>query len=139
MAGDKDKEAAVPVAFDSAKVEVFGDEEELTKLSISGRLVDDPDIHFEAKVYDVGSSYGIADGRISKLSVHDMCDGGKTLFEYSRGWPEDHLGVPQVPAEGREREILQTIVEGFPEPQQPEMKETVQEHGPSLEEDGLEL
>lgn len=128
MAGSNDEEAAIPVAFDSAKVNVFGNVEEQTNLWVSGCVVDHPDIHFVAKVYDVGSGYGLADGRISKLSVYDMRDDNRVLFEYDRGWPENDLGVPKVPTPGREQEILQAIVEGFPEPPRPQMEDSGQDH-----------
>ncbi|MFV0485396.1 MAG: hypothetical protein ACK5MU_04220 [Candidatus Saccharimonadales bacterium] len=44
---------------------------------------------FQAKVYDVGSKFGINKGRVSKLSVWDS---GSEIISYDRGWdkkPED--------------------------------------------------
>ena len=45
--------------------------------------------HYWAKVYDVGSQYGIDGGRISKLMIKIN---GKITANYDRGWdvePED--------------------------------------------------
>lgn len=39
--------------------------------------------HYQAKVYDEGSIYGINEGRISKLW---MSRDGKTVVSYDRGW-----------------------------------------------------
>ena len=39
--------------------------------------------HYWAKVYDEGSVYGIAEGRISKLQI--KID-GQTVVSYDRGW-----------------------------------------------------
>ena len=40
-------------------------------------------VHYIAKVYDVGSWYGIEGGRISKLMLKRD---GKTVCSYDRGW-----------------------------------------------------
>lgn len=40
-------------------------------------------VHYWAKVYDVGSQYGINGGKISKLTL--KLD-GKTIVNYDRGW-----------------------------------------------------
>lgn len=39
--------------------------------------------HYQVKVYDIPSQYGINGGRISKLSVR--LD-GRTVINYDRGW-----------------------------------------------------
>jgi hypothetical protein len=40
-------------------------------------------ITFTAKIFDVGSVYGIDNGRVSKL---DIRQGGKIIVNYDRGW-----------------------------------------------------
>lgn len=40
---------------------------------------------FEAKVYDVGSEFGIDNGRVSKLAVYRTKPRG-TIIAYERGW-----------------------------------------------------
>jgi hypothetical protein len=63
-----------------------------------------PDYRFKAKVFDVGSPFGIAQERISKLEVwrHDT-----PVMHYSRGWD-------QMPATRRDRKVLKEILAGFP-------------------------
>lgn len=39
--------------------------------------------HYQAKVYDTPSKYGINQGRISKLWVQSE---GRTVIRYDRGW-----------------------------------------------------
>ena len=39
---------------------------------------------FHAKLFDVGSTFGINDGRVSKLSIHSETLG--TVCNYDRGW-----------------------------------------------------
>ena len=39
-------------------------------------------VHYEAKVYDEGSQYGINEGRISKLTLKEN---GKVIYNYDRG------------------------------------------------------
>lgn len=39
--------------------------------------------HYQAKVYDVGSIYGIRQGRISKLTLKQD---GEVVLNYDRGW-----------------------------------------------------
>lgn len=44
-------------------------------------------LSYQAKVFDVGSCYGINDGRISKLMLWNTGAEGKTLVaNYDRGW-----------------------------------------------------
>lgn len=38
---------------------------------------------FQAKVYDIGSKFGINNGRVSKLSLRED---GVEIFSYDRGW-----------------------------------------------------
>lgn len=41
------------------------------------------DYRFEAKLFDEGSSYGIKDGRVSKLGINYR---GECIVNYDRGW-----------------------------------------------------
>jgi len=43
------------------------------------------DFRIEAKVYEVGSQFGINGGRVSKLYGR-WSESGKTAFSYDRGW-----------------------------------------------------
>lgn len=45
--------------------------------------VEDQIVHYEIKVYDVDSVFGINNGRISKLW---LSINGKTVANYDRGW-----------------------------------------------------
>jgi hypothetical protein len=64
-----------------------------------------PEYTFRAKVFDVGSVFGIGQGRISKLQVRR---GDRVVMNYDRGWDQ--------PPEGRrDRKALQEIVAGFPD------------------------
>ena len=42
------------------------------------------EFQYEAKVFDIGSMFGIDEGRISKLFVVD--GNGDTVISYDRGW-----------------------------------------------------
>lgn len=44
---------------------------------------------FNGKIYDVGSRFGINQGRVSKLWVSDK-ETHKTIFSYERGMELDH-------------------------------------------------
>jgi hypothetical protein len=66
-----------------------------------------PGYTFQAKVYDVGSVFGIEQGRISKLQVWR---GDQSVMDYDRGWDEK-------PARRRDRKVLQEILAGFPDRQ----------------------
>jgi len=69
-------------------------------------LVNGKRYNFEAKVYDVGSKYGINNGRVSKLHVSDT--EGNEIINYDRGWdikPKTDL------AKG----ILNGILDTFPD------------------------
>jgi hypothetical protein len=66
-----------------------------------------PGYTFEAKVYDVGSVFGIGQGRISKLAVWR---GDRSVMHYDRGWDEK-------PARRRDRKVLREILAGFPDRQ----------------------
>jgi hypothetical protein len=68
-------------------------------------LADGKRYNFEAKVYDVGSKYGINNGRVSKLHVSDT--EGNEIINYDRGWdikPKTDLA----------KEILNGILGAFP-------------------------
>ncbi len=45
---------------------------------------DDQEFRYQAKVYEVGSEYGIAKGRISKLGIQD--EKREWIVTYDRGW-----------------------------------------------------
>jgi hypothetical protein len=62
-----------------------------------------PGYTFQAKVYDVGSVFGIEQGRISKLQVWR---GDQSVMHYDRGWDEK-------PARRRDRKVLREILAGF--------------------------
>jgi hypothetical protein len=64
-----------------------------------------PDYSFKAKVYDVGSIFGIGEGRISKLRVLRK---GREVMSYDRDWDE-------VPKSRRDLKALKEILAGFPE------------------------
>ena len=66
-----------------------------------------PGYTFQAKVYDVGSVYGIEQGRISKLQVWR---GDQSVMHYDRSWDEK-------PARRRDRKVLREILAGFPDRQ----------------------
>ncbi|GFE52564.1 hypothetical protein So717_43170 [Roseobacter cerasinus] len=102
--------------FDTDKVELDGNYED--SIWVSGRLkgFEDEEITFEAKVFDIGSKYGIDDGRISKLHVYTNGNREQPLFEYSRGWDENLKCESLEPTQGREKLVLDTIVAAFPEP-----------------------
>ncbi len=78
-----------------------------TDHAISGTINDQPGYSFHAKVFDVGSKYGIDHGRISKLQVQRD---GRTVANYDREWDT----VPDKPAD---RRAVETIVGAFPEPE----------------------
>ncbi len=77
-----------------------------TDFWLSGNINGQPDYTFSAKVYDVGSRYGIKGGRLSKLHVFHA---GKEVIGYERGW-----GLRPRTAE--QKEVLSIILQGFPEP-----------------------
>lgn len=64
-----------------------------------------PDHRFTAKIYDVGSVFGIEGGRISKLHVWRY---GEEVISYERGWD-------QRPKSWRDRQALREILAGFPD------------------------
>ena len=61
--------------------------------------------YYEAKVFDIGSQFGIDGGRISKLHVvkNDRC-----IINYDRGWDI-------TPADDEARDILRQIIERYNE------------------------
>jgi hypothetical protein len=73
--------------------------------SLDGRVNRYPDYTFNAKVYDVGSVFGIGGGRISKLQVLRR---GREVMSYDRDWD-------QVPKSRRDLKALKEILAGFPE------------------------
>lgn len=64
-----------------------------------------PDYSFKAKVYDIGSIFGIGEGRISKLQVWRV---GREVMSYDRDWD-------QVPKSRRDLKALKEILSGFPD------------------------
>ena len=77
----------------------------VTDFWLDGTVNRYPDYSFKAKVYDVGSIFGIGEGRISKLSVMHR---DRVVMHYERGWD-------QVPTSRRDRKVLKEILAGFPE------------------------
>ncbi len=71
---------------------------------------------FQAKVYDEPSTYGINDGRVSKLMVWDdvvryekMDIFAASIIAYDRGWSIE-------PKTEEDKYILETILKQFPNP-----------------------
>ena len=62
-----------------------------------------PDYSFKAKVYDIGSVFGIEQGRISKLQVRR---GDRVVMNYDRGWD-------QAPNSRRDRKPCGKYCQGF--------------------------
>ncbi len=80
----------------------------VTDLHINGYCYKYPEYSFWMKVFDLGSQYGIQNGRISKLGVKDKY--GHTILHYDRGWvPGSH------PKTWKHNAILHEIVQSFPE------------------------
>ncbi len=71
---------------------------------LRGFLIDFQGYEFEAKVYDLGSEFGIEEGRISKLAVFNAS--GETVIHYDRGWNI-------MPGSSTEQEVLDTLVKAF--------------------------
>ena len=61
-------------------------------------------LHWEAKVFDRGSIWGIDGGRVSKLLIYDEKDGA-VLWNYDRGWMS--AAAPQ--------DLVLKILENFPD------------------------
>jgi hypothetical protein len=76
----------------------------VTDFSLDGRVNRYPGYTFNAKVYDVGSVFGIGEGRISKLRVWHR---GRDVMSYDRSWD-------QIPVTRRDRKVLKEILAGFP-------------------------
>jgi hypothetical protein len=74
-----------------------------------------PGYTFQAKVYDVGSVFGIEQGRISKLQVWRD---DRTVMHYDSGWDES-------PATRRDRKVLREILAGFPDQRREQVKDDV--------------
>lgn len=66
---------------------------------ITGKI---DDFCFQAKVYDIGSKFGIGGGRISKLDVRDQQK--RIVIAYERGWDVK-------PESTEHKDILQTLLE----------------------------
>jgi hypothetical protein len=64
--------------------------------------------NFEAKVYDEPSTFGIKDGRVSKLHVYSMVGGESvSIIEYDRGWS-------LKPKTAEAKEIMKVILDRYP-------------------------
>ncbi|WP_201269457.1 hypothetical protein [Sinorhizobium meliloti] len=84
-------------------------------LWVSGTINETPAYSFTAKVFDVGSKYGLDGGQISKLTVwHD----GNEVASYDRGWDNQ----PQTDADKRAVEIIKT---SFAEREQTQSPDTI--------------
>jgi hypothetical protein len=75
-----------------------------TDFWLRGHLTRWPDYTFTAKVFDVGSEYGIEGGRISKLQVMHR---GTVIISYDRGWE-------QTPRSWKDKAVLKDVLGGFP-------------------------
>jgi len=62
--------------------------------------------HWEGKIYDTPSKYGINNGRISKLRITD--NKGNTVINYDRGWDK----APVTPEEQKLVNIVTTKFDG---------------------------
>jgi len=75
------------------------------ELEVSGKIY-----QVCAKVYEVGSIFGIRRGRVSKIGIQEKgvkaAKYGKTFWNYDRGWDG-----PKAP-----RAILDAIIARWPEP-----------------------
>lgn len=65
--------------------------------------VDGGSYYFEAKLYDVGSQYGINGGRVSKLYLHE-CSPKKYFVEYDRGWGTE-------PTTSKQKEVFEKVLD----------------------------
>ncbi len=70
---------------------------------VKGKILSMPGYTFHAKVFDLPSSYGIDDGRISKLQVLKH---GQEVVNYERGWDQKPDTPEQVEAVHRIRRGL---------------------------------
>ena len=76
-------------------------------LWLSGTVNENPAYSFTAKVFDVGSRYGLDGGQISKLTVWHS---GNEVASYDRGWDtpprtqDDRRAVETIKSSFRERE-----------------------------------
>ena len=77
-----------------------------TDFWLQGHLTRSPDYTFDAKVFDIGSEFGIKNGRISKLEVRHQ---GRTVMNYERGWEEK-------PKSWKDKAALKDILASFPDP-----------------------
>jgi len=77
----------------------------LTEHWLQGYVNKWPEYTFSAKVFDVGSGYGIDGGRISKLTIMRK---GDTVMSYDRGWDE-------TPSSWKDKAALKEVLAGFPE------------------------
>jgi hypothetical protein len=77
----------------------------VTDFWLDGTVNRYPDYSFKAKVYDIGSIFGIGEGRISKLQVWRE---GREAMSYDRDWD-------QVPKSRRDLKALKEILSGFPD------------------------
>ena len=82
------------------------------ELGVSGYINKYPDYHFEAKVFDIGSKYGIDYGRVSKLRVFFGEDRENEILNYQRGWT---VGEGPDSHNTEQKNVLKEILEGFPE------------------------
>ncbi|WP_192937100.1 DUF7678 domain-containing protein, partial [Sinorhizobium meliloti] len=80
-------------------------------LWVSGTVNENPAYSFTAKVFDVGSRYGLDGGQISKLTVWHS---GNEVASYDRGWDsppqthDDKRAVEIIKSSFREHEQTQS-------------------------------
>lgn len=68
-----------------------------TSFFLSGSILAFPGYSFSAKIFDLGSDYGIEHGRISKLILKDSC--GNIVADFQREWvvyPVDPMATAVV-------------------------------------------
>ncbi|GAB5470393.1 MAG: hypothetical protein Kilf2KO_34230 [Rhodospirillales bacterium] len=82
-----------------------------TDLGLGGTVNAYPGYSFTGKIFDVGSEFGLENGRISKLTVAKE---GEAQFSYQRGWPENEPAFTD-----EQTTVLREIVDAFPDPKDP--------------------
>ncbi|MEE9398547.1 MAG: hypothetical protein V3V31_16230 [Methylococcales bacterium] len=99
--------------YDASKVTLSEGQDDIeNSFSIGGMVNNFPDYIFSAKVFDEGSIFGIENGRLSKLTVHEL---GNEIINYQRGWA---VGEEPENLSEEHKTVLDIIVSAFPEMEQ---------------------
>lgn len=94
--------------YDQHKVKITKGDTFSSNPWVEGHLVDDPNVTFSAKVFDVGSDHGIKNGRISQLKVWDgEPDPDNEMLSYDRRWEDIPMSLKGISA-------LSAITDAFP-------------------------